>query len=111
MVGGTITHLLKSTKSPDQNTSEEEAKTLKGINQNSLKLTNEMSAQEVVWDYSSFGDVGGLHLCILHLCFDHSESNPDIVLDKKKKKVIFSAFCSNCFFFYLNEAYPHSSVD
>ncbi len=37
---------------------------------------------------------------------EYVEYDPDVVFDKN---VIFSAFCSKCFFF--NETYLHSSVD
>ncbi len=64
-------------------------------------LPNEMLIQEVVKDSASFGCFDGTNL--FHLCFDdRSESDPDIDLCKN---VIFSAFCSKCFF---HETYPHS---
>ncbi len=58
-------------------------------------LQSEMSIQEVVKDCAGFGSTDGSHL--LHLCFDLTEYDPDVVF---YKNAIFSAFCSKCCFFY-----------
>ncbi len=55
-------------------------------------LQSEMSIQKVVKACARFGSTDGSHL--LHLCFDITEYDPDVLFNKN---AIFSAFCSMLF--------------
>ncbi len=67
-------------------------------------LQSDMSIQKVVKACASFGSTDGSHL--LHLCFDNTEYDPDVVVDKCD----FLSFLLKMLLF-LNGTYLYSSVD